>query len=216
MPLNIWVKCVRLIKQELHRSTARTVDEQFWDLCGTFGAECGTFLPIRTVFVAVRFPASPLESPISRAFPACIDVDRLGGTDAAHLLRECGGPKSRTESPRNWAFYGRALSPRGPKIGTFRNEIASLGTEIPRKSPRIFPAFVDRSQLPDARLRGRGISLYRDRRSPFWRFDFQYRGHRFYGRAKTHGSARGGGDRARPAREGRAFRTRLTTPSSSV
>jgi hypothetical protein len=32
------------------------------------------------------------------------------------------------------------------------------------------------------------MSLYRDRRSPFWRFDFQYRGHRFYGRAKTHGS----------------------------
>ena len=46
------------------------------------------------------------------------------------------------------------------------------------------------------------MSLYRDRRSPFWRFDFQYRGHRFYGRAKTHGSARGGGDRAPPSAGG--------------
>ena len=68
-----WVKCVRLIKQELHRSTAITVYEQFWDLCWTFGAECGT-CHLSVPFCSVRFPASPLESPISRAFPACIDV----------------------------------------------------------------------------------------------------------------------------------------------
>src|SRR5436309_541597 len=29
------------------------------------------------------------------------------------------------------------------------------------------------------------MSLYKDKRSPFWQFDFQFKGHRFHGSTKT-------------------------------
>src|SRR5262249_53113483 len=33
--------------------------------------------------------------------------------------------------------------------------------------------------------KGRSVSVYKDPRSPYWQFDFQWRGHRFHGSTKT-------------------------------
>jgi hypothetical protein len=68
-----------------HRAPPRTLGEQFRDLSGTFRAGVGVSLPFRAVFCGARFPSEMQEVSISRAFPACIDVERFCGMDAARI-----------------------------------------------------------------------------------------------------------------------------------
>ena len=50
------------------------------------------------------------------------------------------------------------------------------------------------------------MSVYKDPRSPYWQFYFRWRGHRFFGRTKTHDQARSRKGRGRRAREGKGAR----------
>ena len=53
---------------------------------------------------------------------------------------------------------------------------------------------------------GRPMSVYRKPRSPYWHFDFQWRGHRFHGSTKTANRREARKGRGRRAREGQATR----------
>src|SRR5262249_8992932 len=91
-----------------------TGGEQCGGKCGTFGAECGTSLPIRALFPGGCAWAEMPEVPISSAFSACIEGRRICATDTrrAHgaARNPCGGglaPLSQT-APPDRALHRRA------------------------------------------------------------------------------------------------------------
>jgi Meiotically up-regulated gene 113 len=94
---------------------------------------------------------------------------------SAHLLREMDGGRCVVEKPKKWGFPWSCSHPPVQKNGTDRHGYPPIGTETPRISPRLFAACSWRCSM----------SIRRDSRSPYWQYDFQIKGRRYFGSTKT-------------------------------